>query len=170
MECVDSIFQLCCQCQSYNCRTLGLLWCNNFQEQFLSQVKTKKYKSKEKKTKKERDKSEKRSKKKDTQEGKQEEAEVSSRNREEYEETNGTVSQEPERTKPLPFVRLLAEDSVLRMVSKDKLMKELLEVFVQEVLRSHICHPLFICCIYVFLPADTAILLTFLLWEMRINV
>lgn len=88
------------------------------------QAKPKKSRSKEKKTKKEKDKSEKRNKKKASQEGIQEE-EISSRNREEYEETNGTVSQEPERTEPLPFVRLLAEDSVLRMVSRSKVMEEL---------------------------------------------
>lgn len=93
-------------------------------------AKPKKSKGKEKKTKKEKDKSEKRSKKKESREGIQEEAEVSSRNREEYEETNGTVSQEPERTQPLPFIRLLAEDSVLRMMyttaAMDGIMSEIL--------------------------------------------
>lgn len=97
---------------------------------FLSQAKSKKSKGKEKKTKKEKDKSEKRGKKKESREGIQEEEEVSSRNREEYEETNGTVSQEPERTQPLPFIRLLAEDSVLRMVSRVKLKEEFLELLV----------------------------------------
>lgn len=44
--------------------------------------------------------------------------EVVTRNREEYEETNGTVTQENEsQSRTQPVVRLLAQDSVLKLVS-----------------------------------------------------
>lgn len=44
--------------------------------------------------------------------------EAVTRNRDEYEETNGTVTQENESlSRTQPIVRLLAQDSVLKLVS-----------------------------------------------------
>ncbi|KAK3868287.1 hypothetical protein Pcinc_026301 [Petrolisthes cinctipes] len=85
---------------------------------------------KEKKNKKNKEKSEKKSKKK----VKDEVEETVSRNREEYEETNGTVMQESEsQAMSQPVVRLLAQDSVLKLMystaAMDGVMSEVLVSF-----------------------------------------